>query len=252
MLSNSYLPVSGGGRHAADDRRHDPPQIPAYCTTTTSYAVNSSQPSARPATRSLRSFIPAIDAAPFPHLPTQRWARTLTGRDREAAGRRFAQMAFYPGSPTQRRGGAFSASTDRLPLPPGHQRLRRRGTRTFNRRRVGSDVPPAPPRAPLSGDASALTMRAGEPSFEPGPWARADGPGWGQWDIWQAVYGTVRAPDGYPAPHLGQAHRRRSTRRSPRREKPVDLRLYLQENWPTLGEPKLTEADVRRRRGTRN
>ena len=57
--------------------------------------------------------------------------------------------------------------------------------------------------------------------------------GLGQWDIWQAVFGP-QGPDGYPAPIWDKATGEIDHTVS-EAWKPMDLRLYLQENWATVG-----------------
>ena len=57
--------------------------------------------------------------------------------------------------------------------------------------------------------------------------------GLGQWDIWQAVFGP-QGPDGYPAPIWDKATGEIDHTVS-EAWKPMDLRLYLQENWATIG-----------------
>ena len=57
--------------------------------------------------------------------------------------------------------------------------------------------------------------------------------GWGQWDIWQAVYGPQGA-DGYPAP-IWDKLTGKIDHAVAEAWKPMDLRLYLQDNWATVG-----------------
>lgn len=57
--------------------------------------------------------------------------------------------------------------------------------------------------------------------------------GMGQWDIWQAVFGP-QGDDGYPAP-IWDKMSGAIDHEVAEAWKPMDLRLYLEENWETLG-----------------
>ena len=59
----------------------------------------------------------------------------------------------------------------------------------------------------------------------------------GQWDVWQAVYGPQGA-DGYPAP-IWDKQTGVIDHTVAAAWNPMDLRMYVVNNWATLG-PKLT------------
>ena len=190
-----------------------------------SYAVNSANlgPYGDAITQEL---IPAIDAS-FRTFP-QRWARTLTGGS-TGGWEALAQMAFYP----DLYQGVWAFAPDSVDFR-FHQLINvYDDPNAYFNQSEWVDVPRPASRA-ISGDVR-LTMEQ-ENLFELALGTRGRS-GWGQWDIWQAVYGPQGA-DGYPAP-IWDKRTGEIDKTVAEAWKPMDLRLYLQENWPTLG-PKLT------------
>jgi hypothetical protein len=89
---------------------------------------------------------------------------------------------------------------------------------------------PRPASRDISGDVR-LTMEQ-ENHFELalGTHGRS---GWGQWDIWQAVYGP-QGPDGYPAPIWDKVTGQIDTTVA-EAWRPMDLRIFFEENWAAVG-----------------
>lgn len=186
-----------------------------------SYAVNSANlgPYGDAITQEL---MPAIDAA-YRTLP-YRWARTLTGGS-TGGWEALAQMAFYP----DLYQGVWAFSPDSVDFR-FHQLINiYADPNAYFNQSEWVDVPRPASRA-VSGD-TRLTMEQ-ENHFELalGTHGRS---GWGQWDIWQAVYGPQGA-DGYPAP-IWDKRSGQIDKAVAEAWRPMDLRLYLENNWATLG-----------------
>lgn len=186
-----------------------------------SYAVNSANlgPYGDAITQEL---IPAIDATY--RTVAERWGRTLTGGS-TGGWEVLAQMIFYP----QLYQGVWVFSPDPVDFR-FHQLVNvyEDANAYFNQSEwVGV---PRPASRSISGD-TRLTMEQ-ENHFELalGTSGRS---GWGQWDIWQAVYGPQGA-DGYPAP-IWDKQTGAIDHAVAEAWRPMDLRIRLQDDWATLG-----------------
>jgi S-formylglutathione hydrolase FrmB len=217
-LSNSFSAwwvAAGTPRMIAVTIRHENPYYDD------SYAVNSANlgPYGDAITQEL---IPAIDAA-FRTIP-ERWARTLTGGS-TGGWEALAQMAFYP----EMYQGAWAFAPDSVDFR-FHQLINvYEDENAYFTQSDWVDVP-RPASRDISGDVR-LTMEQ-ENHFELalGTHGRS---GWGQWDIWQAVYGP-QGPDGYPAP-IWDKVTGQIDKTVAEAWRPMDLRSYFEENWATVG-----------------
>jgi hypothetical protein len=186
-----------------------------------SYAVNSANlgPYGDAITQEL---IPAIDAN-FRTFP-QRWARTLTGGS-TGGWETLAQMAFYP----EVYQGAWAFAPDSVDFR-FHQLVNvYDDANAYFTQSEWVDVP-RPASRSVPGD-TRLTMEQ-ENHFELalGTHGRS---GWGQWDIWQAVYGP-QGPDGYPAP-IWDKLTGQIDKTVAEAWRPMDLRIFFEDNWATVG-----------------
>ena len=186
-----------------------------------SYAVNSANlgPYGDAITQEL---IPAIDAN-FRTFP-QRWARTLTGGS-TGGWETLAQMAFYP----ELYQGAWAFAPDSVDFR-FHQLVNvYDDANAYFTQSEWVDVP-RPASRSIPGD-TLLTMEQ-ENHFELalGTHGRS---GWGQWDIWQAVYGP-QGPDGYPAP-IWDKLTGQIDKTVAEAWRPMDLRIFFEDNWATVG-----------------
>jgi hypothetical protein len=189
-----------------------------------SYAVNSANlgPYGDAITKEL---IPAIDAM-FRTYP-DRWARTLTGGS-TGGWEALAQMVFYPDV----YDGTWAISPDPVDFRY-HQIVNvYSDDNAYVTDREWVDTPRPSWR---STDGNTLVTMD-----EENHWELALGTRWRsgmQWAVWSAVYGP-QAADGYPADIWDQAtgvidHA------VAEQWKPMDLRLFIVDNWGTLG-PMLT------------
>jgi hypothetical protein len=189
-----------------------------------SYAVNSANlgPYGDAITQEL---IPHINAN-FRTIP-ERWARTLTGGS-TGGWEALAQMVFYPDV----YGGTWAVSPDPVDFR-FHQIVNiYSDTNAYFTDRQWVDTP-RPSQRNVPGN-TLLTME------EENLWELALGPRWrstGQWAVWSAVYGP-QAPDGYPADIWNQ-ETGVIDHTVAQAWQPMDLRLYIVNNWATLG-PKLS------------
>lgn len=186
-----------------------------------SYAVNSANlgPYGDAITTEL---IPAIDAA-FRTQP-YRWARTLTGGS-TGGWEALAQMIFYP----DLYQGTWAFAPDPVDFR-FHQIVNiYKDTNAYFNQSEWVDVPRPASRA-VSGDVR-LTMEQ-ENHFELALGTRSRS-GLGQWDVWEAVYGP-QGRDGYPA-RIWDKRSGAIDKTVAEAWKPMDLRLYLEDNWASLG-----------------
>jgi len=189
-----------------------------------SYAVNSANlgPYGDAITQEL---IPYIDAN-FRTYPA-RWARTLTGGS-TGGWEVLAQMVFYPDV----YGGTWAISPDPVDFRY-HQIVNvYSDANAYFTDRQWVDTP-RPSSRNVAGNTT-MTM------VEENHWELALATHWRstkQWAVWAAVYGPQGA-DGYPAdiwnPETGLIDHTVAAA-----WQPMDLRLYIVNNWATLG-PKLT------------
>ena len=195
--------------------RHENPYYDA------SYAVNSANlgPYGDAITQEL---MPVVDEQ-FRTID-ERWARALTGGS-TGGWEVLAQLVFYP----ELYVGAWARNPDPVDFR-FHQIVNvYEDANAYYNQSEWVDVP-RPSYRSIPGDTQ-LTM-AQENHFELalGNHSRS---GWGQWDIWQAVYGPQGA-DGYPAP-IWDKVTGEIDHAVAEAWKPMDLRLYLEENWATVG-----------------
>ena len=166
--------------------------------------------------------MPAIDAE-FRTI-NERWARALTGGSTGGwAG--LAQLFFYP----ELYVGAWVRSPDPVDFR-FHQLINvYEDENAYFTQSDWVDVP-RPSSRDISGDVRWTMEEENHFELALGTHGRS---GLGQWDIWQAVFGP-QGPDGYPAPIWDKATGEIDHTVS-EAWKPMDLRLYLQENWATVG-----------------
>ena len=185
-----------------------------------SYAVNSANlgPYGDAITEEL---IPYIDAQFRTH--PDRWARTLTGVS-TGGWEALAQMVFYPDV----FGGAWAVSPDPVDFR-FHQIVNvYSDANAYFTDRQWVDTP-KPSQRNVPGN-TLLSM------VEENHWELARGTQWRsglQWGVWSAVFGP-QGPDGYPADIWDQEtgvidHVVAAA------WQPMDLRLYIVNNWATLG-----------------
>jgi hypothetical protein len=158
-----------------------------------------------------------------------RWARTLTGGS-TGGWEALAQFIFYPDV----YGGTWAISPD----PPDfrhHQVVNVYSDANAYVTHSGAwlDIP-RPAARTGSGDTSWTMDEENHWEAALGSHGRSQ---LGQWDIWQAVYGPQGA-DGYPAP-IWDKQTGDIDHTVAMGWQPMDLRLYVVNNWATLG-PKLT------------
>ena len=186
-----------------------------------SYAVNSANlgPYGDAITQEL---MPALDAQ-FRTI-NERWARTITGGS-TGGWEALAQQIFYP----ELYSGCWVRSPDSLDFR-FHQLINiyEDDNAYFN---LSEWVKvPRPAARSIPGDTRWTVEQENLWEAALGTHGRS---GWGQWDIWQAVFGP-QGEDGYPAPIWDKKsgtidHEVAEAWRA------MDLRLYLEENWATLG-----------------
>ncbi len=186
-----------------------------------SYAVNSANlgPYGDAITQEL---MPAVDAE-FRTI-NERWARALTGGS-TGGWEVLAQLFFYP----ELYVGAWARSPDPVDFR-FHQLVNvYDDANAYFNQSEWVDVP-RPSSRSIPGDTRWTMEEENHFELAMGTHGRS---GLGQWDVWQAVFGP-QGPDGYPAPIWDKATGEIDHTVS-EAWKPMDLRLYLQENWATVG-----------------
>jgi hypothetical protein len=186
-----------------------------------SYAVNSANlgPYGDAITQEL---MPALDAQ-FRTI-NERWARALTGGS-TGGWEGLAQLIFYPGLYV----GAWVRAPDSVDFR-SHQLVNvYEDANAYFNQSEWVDVP-RPASRTVPGDTRWTMEEENHFELALGTHGRS---GWGQWDIWQAVFGP-QGPDGYPAP-IWDKQTGEIDHTVAEAWKAMDLRLYLEANWATVG-----------------
>jgi hypothetical protein len=189
-----------------------------------SYAVNSANlgPYGDAITKELMPFVERHF-----HAISKRWARVTEGGS-TGGWEAIAQQVFYP----DLYSGAWIFYPDPLDFRFFQLPNIYADTNAYVTRYEWVDVPRPSARA-VSGDTYWTMGEENHWELALGTHGRSQ---LGQWDIWQAVYGP-QGSNGYPAP-IWDKVTGAIDHSVARAWQPMDLRRYLQANWPALG-PKL-------------